>query len=314
MQTSFSGNGALSGGTPAGAADVVKDGTDASFMADVIEASRTVPVLVDFWAPWCGPCKQLGPTIEKVVRAAKGKVKLVKIDTDKNPMVAGQLRVQSIPAVYAFFQGRPVDGFVGALPESQIKQFVDRLVQAAGAQGGADEPDIGTILAEAKAMLDAGDIQSAAGIYNEVLQVEPENAAAFAGLLRCLIAAGQPDRARQMMEQAPPAIAKSPELAAVKSQLDLAEQAAQAGPVPELMNKVAKDPNDHQSRYDLALALYAAGKNEAAVEELLEIVRREREWNEQAARKQLLKLFEAFGPTDKLTVMARRKLSSILFS
>jgi len=298
---------------PAAAADPVKDGTDASFMADVIEASRTVPVLVDFWAPWCGPCKQLGPILEKVVRAARGAVRLVKIDTDKNPMVAGQLRVQSIPAVFAFFQGRPVDAFSGAQPESQIKQFVDRLVKAAGGAGGPGA-DMDAAIAEADGLLEQGDVQTAAAIFNEILQMEPENAKAYAGLIRCLLTAGQADDARQMLEQAPAAIAKAPELAALKSQLELAEQAKNAGPIPELMNRLAQTPDDHQIRYDLAMALYAAGKREAAVDELLEIVKRDREWNEQAARKQLLKFFEAFGPTDKLTVMARRKLSSILFA
>ncbi|HYC03337.1 MAG TPA: co-chaperone YbbN [Azospirillaceae bacterium] len=301
------------GSTPLGTAgDLVKDGTDQSFMADVIEASRTVPVLVDFWAPWCGPCKQLGPLIEKVVRGAKGAVRLVKIDTDKNPMVAGQLRIQSIPAVYAFFQGRPVDGFVGALPESQLKTFVDRLVQMAGGAPGA--ADIDTILAEAKTMLEEGNAQEAAAIYNEVLQAEPEHAGAYAGLIRCLLAVGEAEGAQEMLDQAPDSIRKSPDLAAIRTQLDLAKQAANVGPEAELRATLEKNPADHQARYDLAMALYASGRNEEAVEQLLDIVRRDREWNEQAARKQLVKLFEAFGPTDKLTVLARRKLSSILFS
>jgi len=311
MQGSFSLN-ATPGSGPGAAPDVIKDATDASFMTDVIEASRTVPVIVDFWAPWCGPCKQLGPVLEKVVRAAKGAVRLVKIDTDKNPMIAGQLRIQSIPAVYAFFQGRPVDGFAGALPESQIKQFVDRLVQIAGGAPGA--ADIDAVLEEARTILEQGDAQTAAAIYNEILTAEPEHAGAYAGLIRCLLSAGQTDDAKRMLDGAPESLAKSPELAAIRTQLDLAEQAKKAGPIGDLQAKVAADPNDHQTRYDLALALYAAGDREGAVDALLEIVKRDREWNDQAARKQLVKLFEAFGPTDKLTVQARRRLSSILFS
>ncbi|MDG5497694.1 MULTISPECIES: co-chaperone YbbN [Azospirillaceae] len=296
---------------PKPASALIKDGSDAEFMADVIEASREVPVIVDFWAPWCGPCKTLGPLLEKAVTAAKGAVKMVKIDTDKHPAVAGQLRVQSIPTVYAFFQGRPVDGFQGALPESQIKQFVERLAKLGGGDGGID---IAAILEEAKALLDAGNAQEAAAVYNEVLGEEPENAAAYAGLIRCLLAVEQAEGAQEMLDNAPAAIAKSPELAAIRTQLELARQAAEAGPLGDLKAAVDRDPADHQARYDYALALYAAGRNEEAVEALLEIVRRDREWNERAARTQLLKLFEAFGPTDKLTVMARRKLSSILFA
>ncbi|MQP66913.1 tetratricopeptide repeat protein [Niveispirillum sp. SYP-B3756] len=296
---------------PKPASALIKDGSDAEFMADVIEASREVPVIVDFWAPWCGPCKTLGPLLEKTVTAAKGAVKMVKIDTDKHPAVAGQLRVQSIPTVYAFFQGRPVDGFQGALPESQVKQFVERLAKLGGGDGGID---IAAILEEAKALLDAGNAQEAAAVYNELLGEEPENAAAYAGLIRCLLAVEQAEGAQEMLDNAPDAIAKSPELAAIRTQLELARQAAEAGPLGDLKAAVDRDPADHQARYDYALALYAAGRNEEAVEALLEIVRRDREWNERAARTQLLKLFEAFGPTDKLTVMARRKLSSILFA
>lgn len=296
---------------PKPASELIKDGSDAGFMADVIEASQAVPVIVDFWAPWCGPCKTLGPLLEKTVIAAKGAVKMVKIDTDKHPAVAGQLRVQSIPTVYAFFQGRPVDGFQGALPESQIKQFVERLAKLGGGDGGID---IAAILEEAKAILEAGNPQEAAAIYNEVLGEEPENVAAYAGLIRCLLAAEQAEGAQEMLDNAPAAIAKSPELAAIRTQLELARQAAEAGPLGDLLAAVERDPADNQARYDYALALYAAGRNEEAVEALLEIVRRDREWNERAARTQLLKLFEAFGPTDKLTVLARRKLSSILFA
>ncbi|HYG86392.1 MAG TPA: co-chaperone YbbN [Azospirillum sp.] len=293
--------------------DVIKDGSDRTFMADVIDASRDVPVIVDFWAPWCGPCKQLGPAIEKAVRAAKGAVKLVKIDTDKHPMIAQQLRVQSIPAVYAFYQGRPVDGFVGAQPESQIKTFVERLAKLGGGAGGVDDM-LEDALAQAKEALDAGDATTAADIYGQILQAVPDNAAAYAGMVRSLIAAKDLERAKQMIASAPEAIAKDKDLAAAKSAIEVAEQAKNAGPLAELMEKVAHDKNDHQSRYDLAMALYAAGKRESAVDELLELVRRDRAWNEEAARKQLVKLFEAFGPTDPLTVSARRRLSSILFS
>lgn len=298
---------------PAGAAgDVVKDSSDRAFMADVIEASRSVPVIVDFWAPWCGPCKQLGPIIEKVVRAAKGAVRLVKIDTDQNPMIASQLRVQSIPAVYAFYQGRPVDGFMGALPESQVKAFVDKLLKLSGGAGGEGDM-LEEALAQAKEMLEAGDIQTASEIYGEILQAEPENAAAYAGLIRCLIAADDTERARQMLDKAPAAIAKDKELAQVRAELNVKEQAANAGPIPELMEKVAHNHDDHQARFDLAMALFAAGKRESAVEELLEIVKRDRTWNDDGARKQLVTFFEAFGPTDPLTVQTRRRLSTLLF-
>ncbi|HYH37216.1 MAG TPA: co-chaperone YbbN [Azospirillum sp.] len=293
--------------------DVIKDGSDRTFMADVIEASRDTPIIVDFWAPWCGPCKQLGPAIEKAVRAAKGAVKLVKIDTDQHPMIAQQLRVQSIPAVYAFYQGRPVDGFVGAQPESQIKAFVERLAKLGGGAGGMDDM-LADALAQAKEALDAGDVATASDIYGQILQAVPDNGQAYAGLVRCLVAAGDLDRAKQMIEQAPEALAKDNDLIAAKSAIEVAEQAKNAGPIPELMEKLAHDKDDHQTRYDLAMALYAAGKRESAVDELLELVRRDRTWNEDAARKQLVKLFEAFGPKDPLTLSARRRLSSILFS
>ncbi|WP_114858381.1 thioredoxin family protein [Azospirillum brasilense] len=302
------------GAAPA-AGDLIKDSSDRAFMADVIEASQSVPVIVDFWAPWCGPCKQLGPILEKTVLAAKGKVRLVKIDTDKDPMIASQLRVQSIPAVYAFFQGRPVDGFMGALPESQIKAFVEKLVKLAGAAGGAEGDILEEAMAQAKEALEAGDTQTASEIYGEILQADPENlnAAAYAGLVRCLIVNDDLARAKQMLDKVPDQIAKDKEIAAVRSALEVAEQAANAGPIPELMEKVARNEDDHEARFDLALALFAAGKREAAVDELLELVRRDRAWNDEAARKQLVKFFEAFGPTDPLTVQSRRRLSSILF-
>ncbi|MCW2245430.1 putative thioredoxin [Azospirillum fermentarium] len=299
-------------GAPAGAgADIIKDGSDRTFMADVIQASSEVPVIVDFWAPWCGPCKQLGPVLEKAVKAAKGAVRLVKIDTDKHPMIAQQLRVQSIPAVYAFFQGRPVDAFQGALPESQVKTFVERLIKLAG------PVDPGAVVAEALAQageaLAAGDTAAAADTYSAILEAEPENAAAYAGMIRCFLAMGETDQAEQMLKSAPAAIAKSAEIAAVKASLEVAEQAKAAGPIPELMEKLAHDKDDHQARFDLAMALFANNRREAAVDELLELVRRDRTWNDDGARKQLVKFFEVFGPTDPLTVQTRRRLSSLLF-
>ncbi|MCG5241007.1 thioredoxin family protein [Azospirillum doebereinerae] len=298
----------------AGAGDVVKDSSDRAFMVDVIEASQSVPVIVDFWAPWCGPCKQLGPVIEKVVRAAKGAVRLVKIDTDKDPMIASQLRVQSIPAVFAFFQGRPVDGFMGAKPESELKAFVEKLVKLAKSAGaGADDP-LEEALLQAKEMVEEGDLQGAMDLYSQILQADPENAAAYAGIVRCFIAAQDLEKARTMLDRAPEGIAKDKELANVRAELDLLEQAADAGPIAELQEAVDAAPDDHQARFDLAMALFAAGRREEAVDALLHIVRRDRTWNEDGARKQLVKFFEAFGPTDPLTVQTRRKLSTILFS
>jgi len=292
--------------------DLVKEGSDRTFMVDVMEASRTVPVIVDFWATWCGPCKQLGPTIEKLVRAAKGAVKLVKIDIDRNPAIAGQLRVQSIPAVYAFFQGRPVDFFVGALPESQIKAFIDRLLKLGGGAPAGD--GLEEALEEAHAFLERGDAATASEIFSEILQHEPAHGGAYAGLVRCLIASGDLKRARQMLDKVPEGLAADKALAAVRAALEVAEQTQTVGPIRELRAKVEQDGNDFQARFDLALACFAEGQREAAVDELLEIVRRNRDWNEQQARKQLVKFFEVFGTSDPLTISSRRRLSSILFS
>ncbi len=307
----------LLSGTPAGgppaAASPIKDSNTESFMADVIDASQQVPVIVDFWAPWCGPCKQLGPAIEKAVREARGAVKLVKIDIDQNQELAAQMRIQSIPAVYAFFKGRPVDGFMGAIPESQIKTFVQRLVKTAG--GAAGPSPVEQALEQAEAALTEGDPGTASAIFGQVLQHEPTNAVAIGGLARCHLQAGEIAEAKRLLDSAPPEAAKDKSVAAARAALELAEQAAAAsGAVPELLRKLELDPNDHQARFDLALALYAEGKNEEAIDTLLEIVRRNRAWNEEAARKQLVKIFEALGPTDPVTVAGRRKLSSILFS
>jgi len=303
------------GQTAGGAApaDVIADSTDATFVKDVIDGSRDLPVIVDFWATWCGPCKQLGPILEKVVRAANGAVKLVKVDIDHNPMIAQQLRIQSIPTVYAFFGGRPVDGFQGALPESQVKAFVDRLIKAAGGTGGGASP-IEEALAQATELLEAGDHARAGALFGQILTHEAGNLAARAGLARAHIAAGKLAEATKALEGLDDTQRADKAVAAALAALDLAEKAAKAGSTAGLQAQVAADPNDHQARYDLALAQYAAGEREAAIESLLEIMRRSRSWNEEAARKQLLQFFEAMGPTDPLTAQGRRKLSSLLFS
>ena len=301
-------------GNGAQAADLIKASSTQGFMADVVDGSRDVPVIVDFWAPWCGPCKQLGPLLEKAVREAKGAVRMVKINVDENQELAGQMRIQSIPAVYAFFQGRPVDGFVGALPESQIKAFVQRLLQLGGGAAAGPSP-IEEALDAAKQALAENDLGAASAIFGQVLAHEPGNVAATAGLARTHLQAGDAARARQLIDALPADKAGAAEVASVRSAVELAEQAGKAaGELAPLMQRLAQDPADHQARFDLAMAHYASGKRQQAIDELLEIVRRNREWNEQAARKQLLKLFEAMGPTDELTVNGRRRLSSILFS
>jgi len=296
---------------PQAGGDIV-DSSTANFAKDVLDASRDRPVIVDFWAPWCGPCKQLTPMLEKAVQEAKGAVKLVKINIDENQALAQQLRIQSIPTVYAFFQGRPVDGFMGALPESQLKEFVAKLMQATGGAGEAAE--LAEVLAEAKKALESGDMMTASQIFAEVLQHDPANPEAIGGMTRCYLKAGDIARAKQTLETAPKEHANHAEIVAARAAIELAEQAQKAGPETELRAKVEADPKNHQARFDLATALYAGGQREAAVDELLEIVRRDRKWNEEAARKQLVKYFEALGPMDPLTVDARKRLSSILFS
>jgi putative thioredoxin len=295
-------------------ADLIKDSDQTKFAKDVLEASRTVPVIVDFWAPWCGPCKTLQPMIEKVVTEAKGAVKLVKINIDQNQMLAQQLRIQSIPAVYAFFGGRPVDGFMGAVPESQVREFVGRLVQASGGAGADGADDLNAALEHAKQAVAEGDFALAAQIYNEVLEVAPDNLPALAGLARALAQEGQLDQAKAILGRVPAKDKTNAEVVAVQAQLDLAEQAKAAGPVGELKAKAAADPKDFQSRLDLAMAYWAGGQKQEAIDELLAMIKTDRNWNEAAARQQLLKFFEALGFSDPLAVAGRKRLSTILFS
>jgi putative thioredoxin len=300
-------------GTSQAGGDFVKDTNTEQFMADVIDASAQTPIIVDFWAPWCGPCKQLGPALEKAVREAKGAVRMVKVNIDENQELAAQMRIQSIPAVYAFYQGRPVDGFVGALPESQIKSFVQRLVQAAG--GAAGPSPVEQALEQAKAAFEAGDTGTASALFGQVLAHDSENAPAAAGLARCYLQAGDVEMAKQVLDRVPADQAGNADVQAARTTLELAEQASAAsGASAELAERLQQNPNDHQARYDLAVALYAQGEQETAVDELLELFRRDRNWNDQAARKQLVKLFEALGPTDPLTLSGRRRLSSLMFS
>jgi putative thioredoxin len=286
-------------------ADLIKDGSDAGFMVDVIEASKIQPVIVDFWATWCGPCKQLTPSIEKAVRAAKGKVKLVKIDVDKHPQFAGQLRVQSIPTVYAFVDGKPVDAFMGAVPDSQLKAFVDKLLAFAPAS------EIDEILSYAREALEAGDTGGAAQAYAEALQVEPENLVAIGGLARCYLAGGDVERAGEVVAMAPPN-AKNADIESVRAALALAAAAPADASGAEA--KIAADPDDHEARFDYAKALAASGKFQDATDQLLELIRRDREWNEGAARAQLLTVFEAAGPMSDVAKQGRKRLSSILFA
>ena len=292
------------------AATPVKDVTTATFMAEVVDGSFETPVIVDFWAPWCGPCRQLGPMLEKAVRGANGAVRMVKLNIDENPEIAQQMRVQSIPAVYAFKDGRPVDGFVGALPESQVKQFVQRV---SGGKGGPSPVE--EAMAMAKEALQQGDHGSAGAVFSQILQREPTNVEAQAGLARALIAGGDLAKARQLLDRVAKEHAGDAEIAAARAALDLAEQAKKAmASAGKLRARLAQNPNDHEARLELATALFGTGDRDAAIEELLTSYRRDREWNEQAARKQLVKFFEVMGSADPLTLSARRRLSALMFS
>ena len=293
-------------GMPAG--EMIKDATDASFAADVLDASRDTPVIVDFWATWCGPCRQLGPALEKAVTAAKGAVRLVKVDIDKNPAYAGQLRVQSIPAVFAFLDGKPVDGFTGALPDSQVKAFVDKLAKMKGK--GASSP-LDDLLALGKESRELGDMGGAAQAYAQVLQADPQNPRALGGLAKVYLASGDAERAGEVVAMAAPD-AKDPDLDSVRAALALAAQAPSDTAAFEA--RLAKDPDDHEARFELAKALAGARRLDQAAEELLTIIAKDRTWNDEAARKQLLVVFEAAGLGSDVVRQGRRKLSSILFS
>jgi putative thioredoxin len=296
-------------GVAAQAADgLIKDVTTQSFMKDVIEESRRQPVLVDFWATWCGPCKQLTPVLEKVVRAAKGKVKLAKMNIDEHPSIPGQMGIQSIPAVIAFVKGQPADGFLGALPESQVTAFLERITREK--IGGAEQD----LLKEADAARARKDAAGAAQIYAQVLTQDAGNVPALAGLARCYIETGALDQAKQTLALVPESQRNEGPVAAARAALEVAEQAATLGPAAELEKKVGANPLDHQARFDLALALNAKGRRAEAVDHLLEIVRRDRKWNDDGARKQLVQFFEAWGATDEATVEGRKRLSSILFA
>lgn len=300
----------LSAAAPAG--DLIKDTTEATFMADVVEASQTVPIIVDFWAPWCGPCKTLGPQLEAAVTAAKGAVKMVKVNVDEAQNIAGQLQIQSIPTVYAFWKGQPIDGFQGAVPPSEMTEFINRVVKASGGVGPADT--LNDAVDAAEEMLAEGAAEDAAQTFEAILGEDPMHAAAYGGMVRAHITMGALDHAEGLLNGAPIEISTAPELEAAHAQLALARQAADAGPVAELTAAVEANADDHQARFDLAQALYANGDAEAAVDHLLDLFKRDRDWNEGAAKTQLFTIFDALKANDPVVLNGRRKLSSLIFA
>jgi len=301
----------LGQGAEAPAGDLIKDVSEATFMQDVVEASQEVPVIVDFWAPWCGPCKTLGPALEAAVTKAKGAVKMAKVNVDENQLIAGQMRVQSIPTVFAFFKGQPIDGFQGAVPPSEIEEFVARVVK----QGdGEADGGLGDALEAAEEMLAQGAIEDAEQTFAAIIGEDPNNAVAFAGLARCHLASDNAEEAEAVLNGVPAEIVDAAEIEAVRAQIELARQAANAGPVAELRAAVEADADNHEARFDLAQALHAAGETEAAVDELLELFRRDREWNDAAAKTQLFTIFDALKPEDAIVLNGRRRLSSMIFA
>ena len=308
--TVISMGGQISGnGSPSQEADIIKDGSTATFMADVIDASRQVPVIVDFWAPWCGPCKQLGPMLEKIVRQANGSVRLVKINVEENQALAGQMRVQSIPAVFAFSGGQPVDGFMGALPEKELREFISRIAGPSN-----EQQQIEQLIEAAQAAMAEKDFATASQMFGAILQVDRENISALAGLAKCQLEAGDMAGAEATLAMVPADNQQDAEVASARAALELASQPSDSEEITRLRDQLAQSEKDHQARYDLATALNAAGNREEALDHLIEIVRTDRNWNDEAARKQLVKFFEAWGHADELTVSGRRRLSSILFS